>query len=370
MAHSHYRHWFGLPAPRPQPAEPGMPRPVPPPAVAAPVIRLFAYGPDGFEETTVERPGDLAAWRGRYPVTWVDVDGVEDDAGVHGIAEMFNLHGLAEQDVRNPVQRPKVEAYGDHLFLVARMLFLSPGGTLESEQLSLFLGRGFIVTFQQSRPGDCLESVRQRLRKGEGHLRRQGADFLLWALLDATVDGYFPVLEAYGEGLEDLEERILEHPRPDCITGIHQAKRDLLSLRRVAWPLRDVLGALLRDDNPLVSAETRMFLRDCHDHLVQVIDMVETYREFVADLMDAYHSSVANRLNQVMKILTIIATVFMPLSFLAGVYGMNFHTEDSPLNMPELSWRYGYLLFWGVCVASVVGMVAWFRRQGWIGRDG
>jgi len=364
-----YRRWFALPKRRPSGAEAGLPRPslpadaVPPPP---PVIRVFSYGPDGLEERVVAHPEDLVSFRNLRPVTWVDVDGACAADVVRRIADVFDLHDLAQEDVLNPIQRPKVERYGDHLFVVSRMLS-HVDGVLASEQLSLFLGPGFVLSFQGERPGDSLEGVRARLRKGEGRLRRSGPDFLAWALLDAVVDGYFPILETFGERLDDIEDDIIERPTTACIPLIHQVKRDLLALRRAAFPLRDALASLLREDTPLISAETRVFLRDCLDHSVQVLDMIETYREIVAGLMEAYQSSVGNRLNAVMKVLTIIATVFMPLSFLAGVYGMNFHAEDSPYNMPELSWQYGYLFFWALSIASVLLMLWLFRRQGWLG---
>ncbi len=372
----HYRRWFALPARRASPPEPGVPHSAPAVApvttgpvagVAPPVIRVFSYGPDAIEEQVLSSPDDLAAWKDRRPMTWVDVDGVADPETVRRIAEVFGMHVLAQEDVLNPTQRPKVEHYGEQLFLVSRMLFVEEGGVLASEQLSLFLGAGFLLTFQQQRPGDCLAGVRERLRKSIGRLHRSGADFLAWAVVDAVVDGYFPVLEAFGERLDGLEEVIVDRPTSECIADIHQVKRDLLALRRAVWPLRDALASLLREETPLITAETRVFLRDCLDHAVQVLDMIETYREIGSSLMEAYQSSVGNRLNAVMKVLTIIATLFMPLSFLAGVYGMNFHAEDSPFNMPELSWRYGYIFFWALILVSAAGMLLWFRRKGWLG---
>jgi magnesium transporter len=368
----HYRRWFALPTRRESPPEPGAPHPAPAvapvPAVptAPPVIRVFSYGPDEFEEVVLSTPEELSAWKDRRPVTWVDVDGVGDPDTVRRIAGLFGMHVLAQDDVLNPTQRPKVEQYDEHLFIVSRMLFVEDD-RLASEQLSVFLGAGFLLTFQQQRPGDCLAGVRERLRKAVGRMRRSGPDYLAWALVDAVVDGYFPVLEAFGERLDALEDVIVERPTPECIADIHQVKRDLLALRRAVWPLRDALASLLREETPLIGAETRPFFRDCLDHAVQVLDMIETYREIGSSLMEAYQSSVGNRLNAVMKVLTIIATVFMPLSFLASVYGMNFHTEDSPFNMPELSWHYGYVFFWSLILASAGGMLFWFRRKGWLG---
>jgi magnesium transporter len=342
---------------------PGSPVPEP---VVPPVIRVFSYGPDAIEEAVLSSPDEISSWRGRRPVTWVDVDGVGDATTVQRIASVFDMHILAQEDVLNPTQRPKAERYDGHLFVVARMLFAAQD-RLESEQLSMFLGPGFVLTFQQRRPGDCLSSVRDRLRAGATRLRAGGADYLAWALLDAVVDGYFPVLEAFGERMDVLEDSILDRPSNECIPAIHQIKRDLLALRRATWPLRDALASLLREDSSLITPGTRDFLRDCLDHSVQVLDMIETYREIGSSLMEAFQSSVGNRLNAIMKVLTIIATLFMPLSFLASVYGMNFHAEDSPFNMPELSWRYGYPFFWTLILGSAGSMLWWFRRQGWLG---
>jgi len=367
-----YRRWFALPPRRvsgPEPELPAPPAPREPDRWAPARIRVFSYDSESLEEAEVLLPEDLARWKGRRAITWVDVDGLADPDRIGEVARVFGLHGLAVQDVLNPIQRPKAERYGDCLFVVSRMLLPLDRG-IASEQLSLFLGPDFVLTFQQRQPGDCLEPVRARLRSGEGRLRRMGPDFLAWALLDAVVDGYFPLLEAFGERLDDLEDTIIDRPSSDCIQAIHQVKRDLLSLRRAAFPLRDALASLLREDSPRITADTRMYLRDCLDHSFQVLDMIETYREIVAGLMEAYQSSVGNRLNAVMKVLTIIATVFMPLSFLAGVYGMNFDTAASPFNMPELSWRFGYPFFWGVALAVGGAMIWWFRRQGWLGGQG
>jgi magnesium transporter len=227
------------------------------------------------------------------------------------------------------------------------------------------LGPNFVVTFQE-KPGDCFGNVRQRLRAGKGLLRKSGPDYLAYALLDAVVDGYFPVLEVYGERLEHLEDQIVADMPADCLLRIHDLRRDLLTLRRAVWPLREAINTLLRDAET-IQKETRLYLNDCYDHTVQIMDLVETYREIASGLMEVYLSSMGNRLNEVMKMLTIIATIFIPLTFIAGIYGMNFDTEASPWNMPELEWAYGYpacLLF----MATIAGiLLAYFRRRGWIG---
>jgi magnesium transporter len=247
---------------------------------------------------------------------------------------------------------------------VLRML--TAAERLEAEQLSLFLGDRFVVTFQEGKPGDSLEPVRKRLRESAGKLRTLGADYLAYALIDAVIDGYFPVLEEYGERLETLEDEILDKPGAGTIARLHGIKRDLLEVRRAVWPLREALAALDRDPGELVTAETRVFLRDCYDHVVRVMDLVETYRELCADLMDVYLSSVSNRLNEVMRVLTVFSAIFIPLTFIAGVYGMNFHTDASPWNMPELAWKWGYPFCLGLMLATAGGLLVFFARKGWL----
>jgi magnesium transporter len=337
---------------------------VPAPDAKAPAMRVYAYGPDVFEERSLARPDDVGMFVGKSPVVWLDVDGVGDEATISRLGELLGLHRLALEDVVSAGQRPKLEPYADRLFLVLRMLFLRE--RLEGEQLSLFLGPGLVVTFQEGRPGDSLEPVRKRLREGAGALRSLGADFLAYALVDAVIDGYFPVLEEYGERLETLEDDILDRPGADLVGRLHAIKRDLLTLRRAVWPLREVLAALERDPGPLVGPETRVYLRDCYDHAIRVIDLVETYRELCADLMDVYLSSVSNRLNDVMRVLTVFSAIFIPLTFIAGVYGMNFHPDASPWNMPELDWRWGYPFALGLMLAVAVGLLAFFARKGWL----
>ncbi len=306
-------------------------------------IRVLSYGPDDLEETVAVDVDALADIVGRRAVTWIDVDGLGDAEVLARIGSTFRLHPLAMEDVVNVHQRPKVEAYDEHLFIVARMLSMA-GGQVDGEQVSIFLGRNVVLTFQE-RPGDCLDPVRARIRRPQSLIRRQGADYLAYAVLDALIDGYFPVLEALGERMEELEDAILESPSTDDVAEVHAVKRNLLSLRRAVWPLRDSLSAMIRDPSDLVMPGTRLFLRDCYDHSIQVIDTLETFREISSALMDVYMSAVSQKMNEVMKVLTLIATIFIPLTFVAGVYGMNFDTS-SPWNMPELRWRYGYVAFW------------------------
>jgi magnesium transporter len=270
---------------------------------------------------------------------------------------------LALEDAVNTHQRPKVEEYDDHLFVVA--LMVDANGSADTEQVAFFIGEGYVITFQE-RPGDCFENVRDRIRKATGRIRTAGADYTAYALLDAIVDGYFPALEKMGDRLEVLEDRVIGTPESGNITELHDLKRDLLLLRRAIWPHREVFNTLIRDEHPLIAKETKLFLRDCYDHTVQLMDIVETYREMASGLVDVHISSVSVKLNEVMKVLTIVATVFIPLSFIASVYGMNFDRETSPWNMPELGWYLGYPFALLLMCASAAGLLWYIWKKGWL----
>ena len=333
------------------------------PAATAPVVRLMAYD----DATLIEReemdPAELQAHCGRHRVTWIDVEGLADLELIRRLGALFGLHGLELEDVVNTDQRPKLEEHEDHLFIIARTG--NRVGTVHTEQLSLFLGRDYLLTFQ-ARPGDVFEPVRERIRKARGRLRELGPDYLAYALLDLATDAWFPVLESMGEDVERLEDEALARPSPALVPRIHAVKRDLLTVRRSVWPQREMLHALQRDELPFIAERTRLYLRDCYDHAVQLLDMTETFREIAADLFEIYLSSVNARTNEIMRVLTVIATLFMPLTFIAGVYGMNFD-RSSPWNMPELGWDYGYLFALGLMAATAAGLLLWFRRKGWLG---
>ena len=335
------------------------------PAAAPSQVQVIGYGAQVCREETVDDLGRLPEILKRHQVTWVNVTGLGDAKVIRRLGEMFRLHPLALEDVVNTHQRAKVDDYGEHLFLVVRML--ASGERLETEQVSIFLGKDFVLTFQE-RPGDCLDPVRKRIHTAKGRIRRSGPDYLAYAILDAVIDAYFPVLEKTGERLDQLDERVEAATDQATIAQIHELKSELLLLRRAVWPLRDALSALVREPNPLVCEDTRVFLRDCHDHVVQVIELVETCRETCADLRDLHLSAVNNRMSEVMKVLTVIATIFIPLSFIAGLYGMNFDPQASAWNMPELGWRLGYPFALGVMAAVAAGLLWFFRRRRWIGR--
>jgi magnesium transporter len=330
-------------------------------------IQVMEYGPDGMEEWSAASLEAALAPRGGRAVTWIDLVGVHDVDLLRDLGDRFGLHVLSLEDVLNTGQRPKVEPYDDHLFLVMRHIHRRAEGRpgLESEQISIFFGEGFLITVQEI-AGDVFEPIRERIRHGQGRIRRCGSDYLAYAILDSLVDNFFPVLEELGERLESYEEEVIDDPGRETVAGIHGAKKDLITLRRAAWPGREVVAGVERLDSPLISAETRIFLRDCYDHAVQVLDIIETYRDLATGLLDLYMSTVSNRMNEVMKVLTVLASIFIPLTFLAGIYGMNFDPEASRWNMPELQWAYGYPAFWVATLVLADCLLVYFKRKGWL----
>jgi magnesium transporter len=307
---------------------------------------------------------DIRRIRSEQPITWVNVSGRGDVELIRRIGDIFGLHPLAMEDLMNLHHRPKVEEYEDHVFLVSQLF--SPGPDIITEQIALFLGKDFVLSFQET-PGDCFGPLRERLRQGKGRLRTAHADYLFYTLLDAIVDQFFPVLERYGESLENIEEQVVTAPGSQQIATLHDMKRGLLTIRRAIWPHREMLNAIIRDENPMIADETRIYFRDVYDHTINLMDIVETYREIASGLVDVYISSVSAKLNEIMKVLTIIATIFMPLSFVASVYGMNFDRSASPWNMPELGWGFGYLLSLVLMAGIATGLLLFFRLKGWLG---
>ena len=328
------------------------------PAAQPPRLRAFAYGAAGLIERAPAGVADAVALRVPGRLLWLDVSGLGDAALLRELGEQFGLHRLALEDITQPQQRAKVEDFPGHAFLVLRMV--NPGPRLDTEQLSLCLGSDFVLTFQE-RHGDCFDVVRQRLQDPAGRIRQAGPDYLAYALLDAVVDAFFPALEALGDRLHDHEERILAGGRNDVLVrGLHDLRRDLLAVRRALWPLREVTQALVRGDSGRFQPDTRVYLRDVQDHVVQLLDLLESYRETGASLMEVHLATVSNRLNEVMKVLTVIATIFIPLTFVAGVYGMNFKHQ------PEYDWQLGYPLCLLLMAGVAGGMLWWFRRRGWL----
>ncbi|MCE9553171.1 MAG: magnesium/cobalt transporter CorA [Planctomycetes bacterium] len=335
---------------------------VPDPCAAPPVIEVIAYGPEEWFERQIQSLDELPALLATYPVVWVNVNGLGDAATIEKLGTMFQLHRLALEDVVNVHQRAKVELYGDHLFIVVRTI--ENQSPICTEQIGMFLGRKFVITFQE-RPGDDWNPVRERLRQKRGRIRNAGPDYLAYALIDAVIDSYFPVLDILGEQVEQLDEELTQNPRQPVVGRVHEIRQSLHVLRRAIWPHRDALAALTREHHDLISDETRTYLRDCQDHTIQIIDLVENDRDLCSDLRDFYLSAVSNRMNEIMKVLTIITTLLMPLSLIASIYGMNFNTKISPWNMPELEWRYGYPATLGAMVVITLVMVYFFYRRGW-----
>ena len=346
--------------------------------VAPPLVTAFRYGPDHVEEARGLSPAEARALADRPGVTWINVDGVADTGLIAAYGEAFGLHPLAVEDIARTNQRPKLEVFPDRVVVVTRSVRATdatpeqayctadadggPGHIIE--QISFVLGPGFVLAFQEDE-GDVFDVVRERIRTGAGRIRGLGADYLLAALLDLVVDHTFVTLERMGDATETLEMLALDDPEPSVQAAISGLRREVAVLRRAVWPLRDVLSGLTRDDTPLVAPETVPFLRDAQDHLVQAVEVLESLREILASLADLYLSAVGLRQNEVMKVLTVISTVFLPLTFIAGVYGMNFNPDASPFNMPELRWVYGYPFALALMLVVAVGLMLFFRRRGW-----
>ncbi|PLZ88224.1 magnesium/cobalt transporter CorA [Fischerella thermalis] len=332
-----------------------------------PKIILIDYSPTEAISKEVETPEDCIPYLDTESVSWVDVRGLGSEDILQRLGQVFELHPLVLEDIVNVPERPKLEDYEDQLVIIARMVMpKKKSHGFHSEQVSLVLGKHYLLTVQEEPKRDCFEAVRSRIFKNKGIICKNGPDYLAYALMDAIIDGFFPVLEKYGERIEDLEDEVISQPTPKTLKKIYKVKRELLQLRRAIWPQRNLLHTLIQDDNEIISNEVRVYLRDCYDHAVQVIDMVETYRELASGLMDVYLSAVSNRMNEIMKLLTVISAIFIPLTFIAGVYGMNFNTEKSPYNMPELNWYWGYPACLAV-MAVIAGILLYiFWRKGWL----
>lgn len=333
------------------------------PQAPAPQITVIRFSEEDFTEQTDVAVDQIHNKHEPGTVTWVNVNGLGDAATIESLGERFGMHHLVQEDIVNVHQRAKVEEFDDHLFIVARMVSLEEH--LRTEQISMILGDNFILTFQE-RLGDCLDPVRRRLRKHTGRIRSAGADYLAYAILDAIVDGYFPVIDQYGEQLEQLEDGLDTHKSKQVVAKIHRLRSEFYVLRKAIWPHRELFNSLLRDVESRFDVETRAYLRDCYDHTIQIIDIVETSREIASDIRDFHFTQVSMKQNEIMKVLTIVSSLFIPLSFVAGLYGMNFDSEVSEYNMPELHWAYGYPMALSVMAAISIGMLFFFWRRGWL----
>ncbi len=323
-------------------------------------IEVFDYDESNLTEVRPERVEDCFPFKDSPTVTWMNVTGLHDVAVIETLGTHFGLHPLLMEDIVSTNQRPKYEDFGEHIFIVLRMLHYNDASReVSTEQVSLVVGQNFVISFQEIE-ADPFEHIRERLRSGKGRIRSMGADYLAYALIDAVVDYYFVVLERLGDGLELLGEEVVADPDPTTLATIQSLKRELGFVRRSIWPLREVVAAFQREESPIIHESTDVYLRDVYDHTIQVVETVESYRDMVSGMFDTYLSSVSNRMNEVMKVLTIIATIFIPVTFVAGVYGMNFH------HMPELSWRWGYPAVLLIMLAVGLGMIAYFKRKRWL----
>lgn len=324
-------------------------------------ITVIDYDDTQFIEQSFDSVDACVAFRDKPTVTWINIDGIHQAEVIAQIGDCFNLHPLVLEDIQNTEQRPKIESYTDYLYIVVKMLYFDETvNAVSIEQVSIVVGKNYVISFQEGIEGDVFGHLRERLRNEQGRVRRLGSDYLAYSLIDAIVDNYFSIIEKMGEKIELLEERLISNPTAGTLHEIHFLKREMIFLRKAVWPLREVISVLGRSETEIIQESTRIYLRDVYDHTIQVIDTVESYRDMVSGMLDIYLSSVSNRLNAVMKVLTIIATIFMPLTFIAGVYGMNFK------HMPELEWPYGYLMIWGIMIAIALWMLAFFRKKKWL----
>ena len=323
-------------------------------------ISLIEYTAEKFLEKSVATIDAGVSSEDSPAIRWLNIDGIHQVDLLERCGVCFDLHSLVLEDVLNTGHRPKFEEHDDYLFLVLKMLFLPQGETdIRTEQISLILKDKLVISFQEQ-AGDVFDSVRERIRNNRGRIRKRGADYLAYALLDSIIDNYFVILEKIGEEIELLEDELLADPAPATLHKIHNLKREMILLRKSVWPLREVISSLQRSESELIDEGTGIFFKDIYDHTIQVIDTVETFRDILAGMLDLYLSSISNRMNEVMKTLTIMATIFIPLTFLAGIYGMNFDV------LPELHWRWGYAAFWMVCLLVSGSMVLFFKRKQWL----
>ncbi|MFH1335154.1 MAG: magnesium/cobalt transporter CorA [Candidatus Zixiibacteriota bacterium] len=323
-------------------------------------ITILDYDESQFEEKEAQTIEECFPFKDKPTTTWINMDGLHQVDITEKLGKHFDIHPLVLEDILNTEQRPKIEDFDDYLFIVLKMLYLDEKeDEIKVEQISLILGPNFVISFQE-REGDVFDPLRERIKEGKSRIRKMGSDYLAYALADAIVDNYFTVLEKLGEKIGNVEDELIGNPTPETLQILHDLKREMIFLRKSVWPLREVISRWEIEETPLIKDTTRIYLRDVYDHTIQVIDSVETFRDMLSGMLDIYLSSISNRMNQVMKVLTIIATIFIPLTFIVGVYGMNFE------NMPELKWRVGYFMVLGIMVIIAVFMLFNFRKRKWL----
>ena len=322
-------------------------------------ISVIDYDEAGCREKEFDRPEDCFSCKVSPSVSWINIDGLHETDIIETFGKEYGLHPLVVEDILNTHQRPKIEIFDDYIFVSIKMLSMDKQNRVASEQVSLIMGEKFVLSFQE-KEGDVFDSLRKRIREGKGRIRKQGTDYLLYAILDVIVDNYFLILENFGDRVEAFDEELMREPKSSTLKEIYNMKREILYLRKSVWPLREAVSNLERSESELIEQKTVPFLRDLYDHTIQIIDAVETNRDLLSGMLDLYLSSVSNKMNEVMKVLTIIATIFIPLTFIAGIYGMNFEY------MPELGWKYAYFSVWILMVIVGAAMLVFFRRKKWL----
>ena len=323
-------------------------------------ITLIDYDKKGFQEKKIENIEECFPFKDKPTITWINIDGLHDTCIIEKIGKHFDLHPLVLEDILNTGQRPKFEDLDKYIFVVGKMMYYDDQeNETKTEQISFILGQNFVISFQE-KLGDVFDPIRERIRQAKGRIRKEKADYLLYALLDSIVDNYFIILEKVGDKIENLEEIVVKSPEPASLQTIHALKREMIFLRKSVWPLREVINNLGKTDSKLIQSSINIYLRDIYDHTIQIIDTVETFRDMLSGLHDTYLSSISNKMNEIMKVLTIFAAIFIPLTFIAGIYGMNFQF------MPELSWRWGYFAVWGVILTVGITMIIYFKKKKWL----
>jgi magnesium transporter len=326
-----------------------------------PLIRILDYDADSVRERNKAAVEECIPFRDSDSVTWIDVEGLHDVELLDRLGSCYGVHPLILEDILNTDQRPKADDMDGYIYVVLKMLDFDPQSLeIVSEQVSIILGRNYVISLQEGREGDLFEPLRERIRGNKGRIRKLGPDYLAYSLLDTIIDHYFIILEKFAERIEALEDDLVSDPKPETLQQIHQLKREMIFLRKSAWPLREVVNVLEKSESELIRPATKIFLRDIYDHAIHIIDSIETYRDMLSGMLDIYLSSVSNRMNQVMKVLTIIATIFMPLTFLAGIYGMNFK------HMPEIGWSWSYPLLWLIMLGVAGVMIYFFKKKNWL----
>lgn len=323
-------------------------------------MSIMHYNETGVQEPSVSTPADCRQYLAQDSVTWINVTGLHDTKILEDMGNEFSIHPLVLEDILNTGQRPKMEDHGDYLYIVLKMLYRgAANGDIVAEQVSLILGKNYVLSFQEME-GDVFDVIRDRIRTAKGRIRKMGCDYLAYSLLDAIVDNYFLVLEEQGDKIETVQEAVVEHADQKMLQEIHRLKREMVFMRKNLWPLRELVNGLDKSESDLINPTLQPYLRDVYEHTIQIIDSVEMLRDMLAGSLDTYMTTISNRMNEVMKVLTIIATIFIPLTFIAGIYGMNFEY------MPELSWRFAYPGVWIVMLLTSLGMVLFFKRKHWL----